>query len=42
MERLAIEIGVIIVVFLAGYRIGFKACYDYLMEELKGKRGEND
>lgn len=35
MERLMLEIGVIIVVFLAGYRMGFKACFDYLQEELK-------
>lgn len=35
--RLAIEIGVIIVVFLIGYRSGFMACYDYLMEELRNQ-----
>lgn len=40
--RLAIEIGVVIVVFLIGYRSGFVACYDYLMEELKGKEEEHD
>lgn len=41
MERLAIEISVIIVVFFAGYRMGFKACYDYLMEELKNHKNNN-
>lgn len=35
--RLAIEIGVIIVVFLIGYRMGFKACYDFLMEQLENQ-----
>lgn len=35
MERLAIEIGVIIVVFIIGYWSGFRACFDYLMEEVK-------
>ncbi len=38
--RLAIEISVIIVVFLIGYRSGFKACYDYLSEEVQ-KRCED-
>lgn len=35
MERIAIEIGVIIVVFIIGYWSGFRACFDYLMEEVK-------
>lgn len=35
MDRLAIEIGVVIVVFAIGYWMGFHACYEYLMEELK-------
>ena len=35
MDRLAIEIGVAIVVFAIGYWMGFHACYEYLMEELK-------
>lgn len=38
MERLAIEVGVVIVVFLIGYKMGFRACFDYLMEELKNHR----
>lgn len=32
MERLVIEIGVVIVVYVAGYKMGFKACYEYLKE----------
>ena len=40
--KLAIEIGVVIVVFLIGYRSGFMACYDYLMEELEGKEEKHD
>lgn len=34
MERLIIEIGVVIVVFILGYWMGFRACFDYLMQEL--------
>ena len=41
MERLAIEIGVIVVVYLLGYRFGFKTCFDYLKEEIK-KEKENE
>lgn len=40
MERLAIEIGVAIVVFILGYWMGFHACFDYLMEEVKEHRHE--
>lgn len=35
MERLAIEIGVIIVVYLLSYRLGFSAGVEYLTEEVK-------
>lgn len=38
MERIAIEIGVIIVVYILGYWMGYRACFDYLMEELKKHR----
>lgn len=38
MERLAIEIGVIIIVYVLGYWMGYRACFDYLMEELKKHR----
>ena len=34
MERVAIEIGIIIVIYLIGYRMGFRACYNYLKEKL--------
>ena len=42
MERLAIEIGVIIVVFIMGYWMGFKACFDFLDEEVHKKIEEGD
>lgn len=42
MIRIALEIGVIIVVFLIGYRMGFHACYEYLMEELKKHKKDSD
>lgn len=42
MERLALEIGVIIVVYLMGYRFGFKACFDYLKEEIKKEKGNEN
>ena len=35
MERLVLEIGLIIVAFLLGYWMGFRACFDYLRDELK-------
>lgn len=37
MERLAIEIGVIIIVYVLGYWMGYKACFDYLKEEVQKK-----
>ena len=40
MERIAIEIGVVIVVFILGYWMGYKACFDYLREELEKYRKE--
>ena len=42
MDRLAIEIGVAIVVFAIGYWMGFHACYEYLMEELKNHKKDFD
>ena len=35
MERIILDIGIVIVVFLIGYWMGFRACFDYLQEELK-------
>ena len=40
--ELALEIGVIIVVFLIGYWLGFRACFDYLVEELQRKMEEDE
>ena len=40
--ELALEIGVIIVVFLIGYRMGFHACFEYLMTELENKKKESE
>lgn len=37
MERIALEIGIIIIVYLIGYRMGFIACFDYLSEEMTKK-----
>lgn len=42
MDRLAIEIGVTIVVFAIGYWMGFHACYEYLMEEQKKHKKDSD
>ena len=41
MERLALEIAIIIIVYVIGYRMGFVACFRYLEEELKNKHEEN-
>lgn len=35
MERLAVEIGLIIIAIGMGYWMGFHACFDYLMQELE-------
>ena len=42
MNRLIIEISVAIVVFAIGYWMGFHACYEYLMEELKNHKKDSD
>lgn len=42
MERLVIEVCVVIVVFILGYWMGFRACYEYLMEELKNYKKDSD
>lgn len=42
MERLAIEIGAALMLFLIGYKAGFHACYEYLMEELKNHKKDSD
>lgn len=40
MERILIDIGLVIVALGMGYWMGFKACFDYLMEEVKEHRNE--
>lgn len=40
MERIILDIGLVIVAFMIGYWSGFRACFDYLMEELKEKRND--
>lgn len=40
MGRLMVELAVVIFVFILGYWMGFKACFDYLMEEVKEHRHE--
>lgn len=42
MGKLAIEIGVILVVFILGYWMGFRACFYYLDEEIQKKMEEDD
>ena len=42
MDRLMIEISIVIIVFAIGYRMGFHACYKYLMEELKNHKKDSD
>lgn len=42
MERLAIEIGVILLALIVGYRMGFIACFEYLNEEMRKHREWND
>lgn len=42
MDRLIIEISVAIVVFAIGYWMGFHACYEYLMKELKNHKKDSD
>ena len=42
MGRLVIEIAVVIGVFLLGYWMGFRACFDYLDEEIQKKMEEDD
>lgn len=38
--RLAFEIALIIICYVAGYFIGWKQCFEYLMEEIKKRIGE--
>lgn len=35
MERIILDIALVIVAFMIGYWSGFRACFDYLQEELK-------
>lgn len=34
MVKMMVEIAVVIFVFVLGYWMGFRACFDYLMQEL--------
>lgn len=38
MERLIIDIALIVVSIGFGYLTGYRACFDYLMEEVKKRR----
>ena len=38
MGRVAIEIGIVFVVYLIGYKMGFAACFDYLSAKLDEKK----
>ncbi len=40
MERILIDIGLVMVALGMGYWMGFKACFDYLKEELEKFREE--
>jgi Tfp pilus assembly protein PilO len=40
MVKMMVEIAVVIFVFVLGYWMGFRACFDYLMEEVKEHRHE--
>lgn len=42
MDRLIIEITIIIFVFFMGYWMGFNACYRFLMDELKNHKKDSD
>ena len=35
MERIIIDMGLVMVALGMGYWMGFRACFDYLMQELK-------
>ena len=37
MERILIDIGLVIVALGMGYWMGYKACFDYLKEEVQKK-----
>ena len=40
MERLVIDIGLVIIALGFGYWRGYKACYEYTREELRKYRNE--
>lgn len=42
MERLAIEITVVIFTYFIGYRLGFHACFKFLMDELQKHKKDSD
>ena len=41
MGQLALTIGIIIVVFILGYWMGFRACFEYLTEELENYKKDH-
>lgn len=40
MERLVLEIGIVFVVYLIGYRMGVSACFNDLCSELEKKKNQ--
>ena len=42
MERILIDIGLVMVALGMGYWMGFRACFDYLMTELENDKKEAD
>lgn len=42
MERIIIDMGIVIVALGMGYWMGFHACYEYLMEELKNHKKDSE
>lgn len=42
MERLVIDIALVIVAIGMGYCMGFRACFDYLKQELKEYRQKTE
>lgn len=42
MERIVIDFALVIVAIGLGYLMGFRACFDYLDEEIKRRQDENN
>lgn len=42
MERFIIDIAIIFVVYIAGYKMGYKACFDYIKEEFRKHKEKNN